>query len=595
MKYDIFQLDFSRIEILLFTFIPVVINLFICFYVSMFFQKTRVTSFFSYYLLFLGLWQFFEGMVKLSLNAESAEVWNRIAILFLLMVTMFGLFFSLTFTRVDKRISWNVLSFLIILPGITFAICVMAHLDEYIISSSDFWNWVVFPKSNFITSSILMWISFGNLSILILLLKFYYKKGKTSLEEKQSLLLLIGFSIPSIIGVVVEVTFPLLLNRNGIPITATLSTVFSIMTFIAIKKYHLLDFSPKHQWEDLVKTMNEGILIVDLDEKIKYANDTFCSLLGYSFSEINEKNATQLFVLDSAEKKNIKERVEARKNHISERYEIKLDTKSGEKKWFLVGGSPYYDKNGKVIGSIGIFSDITSRKLSEENLLASNSELEIFVYKASHDLRGPLASIIGLVNVSNYEIKDELAKEYMKMIGAATQKLDHTLKELVKTMRIKDTVRFDDKIDFKGLIETKLDEFKYFKGFDSLMITINVNLNIDFYSNKFLLETIFQNLIENAIKYQNESQAQSFLKIDIVSENNKIKIIFEDNGIGIKSSIQGLIFDMYYKAVESSKGSGLGLYLVKKCVDKLEGEIELKSFIGKGSTFVVTLSNNCEI
>ena len=148
---------------------------------------------------------------------------------------------------------------------------------------------------------------------------------------------------------------------------------------------------------------------------------------------------------------------------------------------------------------------------------------------------------------------------------------------------------------FNKLIQTKLEDFKYFKGYDNLEITVNVSVEKDFYSNKFLLETVFQNLIENAIKYQNDTQSQSFLKIDVISVNNKIQIIFEDNGIGIKSSVQGLIFDMYYKAVESSKGSGLGLYLVKKCVEKLDGKVELRSFAGKGSTFIITLSDSCEI
>lgn len=595
MKSDIFLLDFSRIELLLVTLIPVVINLFICFYVSIFFQRTRVTSYFSFYLFFLGMWQFSEGMIKLSLSSEAAGIWNRIAILFVLQVTLFGLLFALSFTKIDKRISWNYLAFFIIFPVIMFTVCITSRIDDYIISPSDFWNWVVFPKSNFVTSSILVWISLGSLSILFLLIKYYLKKGKTLLEDNQSLLLLVGFSIPALVGVTVEIAFPLLFKVSGVPVTATLSTIFSIMTFVAISKYHMLDFSPKHQWEDIVNSMGEGILIVNNNDEIKYANEAFCKLSGYEFFEMEGKSATLLFASETNNKEIVQTRIEDRKQNISSQYEIQITTKNGDKKWLLVGGSPYKDKDGNVIGSIGIHADINDRKIAEQNLISSNSELEIFVYKASHDLRGPLASIIGLVNVSNYEIKDEVAKEYMNMIGTSTQKLDHTLKELVKTMKIKDTSRFDDKIDFNKLIQTKLGEFKYFNGYDNLTIAVNVSLDKDFYSNNFLLETIFQNLIENAIKYQNDTQSQSFLKIDVVSVNNKVQIVFEDNGIGIKSSVQGLIFDMYYKAVESSKGSGLGLYLVKKCVEKLEGKVELRSFAGKGSTFTITLMDSCEI
>lgn len=595
MKSEVFQLDFSRIQVLLITIVPVIINFGIFIYVSLNIKRTLITGYFSMFVFLLGCWQLCEGFVRMSITREGVEEWFRMANIFALFVILFGVLFSIYYTKWDKKISWNVLFLFLVFPVLIFSFCIIAQLDEYVVVKSENWYWVVNPIPTLITSIILAWISIGGLFMLFLLIQYYFKKGKSLMETNQSRLMMIGLFVPVIIGIFSEVLFPLVFKLDAIPVTASLTTFLSIMSVIAIKKYHMLDYSPKHQWEDIVKTMNEGILIVDLDEKIKYANETFCDLVGYDFIEMQDKIATDFLVVDENMKMEMKKRVEARMKNISERYEIQFRTKKGEKKWLLVGGSPYYDKNGKVIGSIGIHSDITSRKRSEENLLASNSELEIFIYKASHDLRGPLASIIGLVNVSNFEIKDELSKEYMKMIGASTQKLDHTLKELVKTMKIKDTVRFDDRIDFKELIEAKLSEFQYFKGYENITISLNVSVEKDFYSNKFLLETIFQNLIENAIKYQNESQVQSFLKIDVVSDNNKIQIIFEDNGIGIKSSVQGLIFDMYYKAVESSKGSGLGLYLVKKCVEKLEGEIELRSFIGKGSTFVITLSDSCEI
>ena len=592
MNVELFQLDFSRTLILLLTFIPVAINLGIFVYISLKIQRTRVTGYFSFYVFSLGMWQMCEGFLKLSVHPEAALVWNRIILFFILFVILFGLLFAVYFTKLDKKISWNVLFIILILPLIIFLVCNVAHLDEYTIVASDTWFWIVNPKPTFITETILVWISVGGIITLFLLWLHCLKKDKPVLEHKQSLLLAIGFTIPTIIGITVEVIFPLVFNINGIPVTSTFTTAFSVIAFVAIKKYHMLDFSPKHHWEDIVKTMNEGILIVDLDEKIKYANPAFCNLLGYDFEEMKEKNATKLFITNFEEQIRMKSRLESRKQMLSEHYEIQLTTKKGEKKWLIVGGSPFFDKDGKVVGSIGIHSDISARKQVEENLILSNNELEIFIYKASHDLRGPLASIIGLVNVSNFEIKDGLAKEYMNMIGSSTQKLDDTLKELVKTMKIKDTARFDDLIDFRDLIEAKLSEFKYFKGYELLTITTNIKVFDNFYSNKFLIETILHNLIENSIKYQSVCEPKAFLKINVLeNDKNDIHIIIEDNGIGIKSSVQGLIFDMYYKAVETSKGSGLGLYLVKKCVEKLDGEIELKSTPGKGSIFTIVLKN----
>lgn len=589
MKSEIFNLDFSRIEILLLALIPVVINIGIFVYVTFYIQSTKATDFFSFFVLMLGLWQLSEGFMRMSIAIDAVEKWNRISEIFVLLVILFGLLFTIFFTKMDKKINWNILLLYIVFPVIVFFSCIILQLNDYRIVKSTNWYWIVNPQSTPITAIIYLWVSLGALTMFFLFWLHYFKKRKVKIEQKQAFLLAVGISIPILIGIIAEVIMPLILKVDGIPVTASLTTIFSVMSLIAIKKYRLSGFSPKHQWDDIVKSMSEGILIVDNNDEIKYANEAFCKLSGYEFFEMEGKNATRLFASAENNRKMVQTRIEDRKQNKSSQYELQITTKSGEKKWLLVGGSPFVDKNGKVIGSIGIHANINDRKIAEENLLESNSELEIFVYKASHDLRGPLASIIGLVNVSNYEIKDKAAIEYLKMIGESTKKLDYTLIELVKTMKIKDIRRFDDLIDFNKLIETKLGEFRYFTGFDNLKISVNVSLEREFYSNNFLLETIFQNLIENAIKYQNDSSSQPFLKIEVASFSNKIQIIFEDNGIGIKSSVQGMIFDMYYKAVESSKGSGLGLYLVKKCVEKLDGEIELRSFIGKGSTFIITL------
>lgn len=588
---EIFEIDFGRTEILLMTLIPVFINVAIFFYISFVIQRTLITYYFSSFVIILALWQAFEGTVKMCITLQAAEAWNQIAQIFLVLVILFGLLFALHFTKLDKKIFWNVLFPVLVLPVLFFIICIVLHFAEYAIVSSANWYWVVNPKPTLITTCLYLWVSIGGVLILTLFWLNYFKQKKANFERTQSLLLAIGFTIPCIIGIIVEVLFPMVFNIDGVPITVDLATIFSILSLIAIKKYRMLDFSPKHQWDQIVSYMGEGILILNNNSEIKYANEAFCKLLGYEFSEIEDKNATNLFFSSDDDKEKSKERIELRKQGFSSQNEVEVTTKTGEKKWVLIGGSPYVDKDGNIIGSTGIFADISERKAVEKNLIAANKELEIFIYKASHDLRGPLASIIGLVNVSKFEIQDPLANKYLDMIETSTQKLDNTLKELVKTIKIKDTERLDDKIDFKEIIDTILKEFEFFNDFSRLKISSTISISAPFYSNKFIIETIFQNLIENAIKYQNKLAPESYLNIKVEDHKDGIQIVFEDNGIGIKSSIQGLIFDMYFKAVETSKGSGLGLYLVKKCVDKLGGTINLKSSYGKGTEFTIILNS----
>lgn len=247
------------------------------------------------------------------------------------------------------------------------------------------------------------------------------------------------------------------------------------------------------------------------------------------------------------------------------------------------------DKEGKTLRMIGVNWDITEQKVFEENLKASNKELETFIYKVSHDLRAPLSTILGLLTLSKSEVKSEAVMEYMRMIEYSAKKLDSIIISLVRSIIIKDTKVFDDIINFEELINNQLKEFEYYEGYSKIEMTKTVSFEQPFFSSKLILETLFQNMIENAIKYKNLNVQQSKLNIEVKENATSIIIIFEDNGIGIEKSLQGKIYDMYFRGSNDSKGSGLGLYIVKTGIDKLGGKIDLESEKGKGSKFIISL------
>jgi signal transduction histidine kinase len=252
--------------------------------------------------------------------------------------------------------------------------------------------------------------------------------------------------------------------------------------------------------------------------------------------------------------------------------------------------SYFVNKHGK--GTVIVAAqDVTERKKTEEALKTTNQELETFIYRASHDLRGPLASIIGLANLSKLEIKDTLALKYLDMIGTGTEKLDYTLTELVKAMEIKNIENFSNVIDFESMIKEAIVKFEFFPGYSRLKIDIEISLEKIFTSNRFILETIIQNLVENAIKYQNYNCPEPFLKIKVSENEDGVDIVVQDNGLGIQKSIQKRIFEMYFRGASDLKGSGLGLYLVKKGVEKLNGIINLDSEKGEGAIFTIKLQS----
>ena len=220
------------------------------------------------------------------------------------------------------------------------------------------------------------------------------------------------------------------------------------------------------------------------------------------------------------------------------------------------------------------------------------SELETFIYKSSHDMRAPIASILGLLNLAGSNLKDiETAKQYCNIVGRETGKLDNILKKLIDTVRIRQGDKIIHLIDFEQLLDDVLNSLAYVKGFNAVKINRTISVNKKFYSDKLLLTSIFQNLIDNAVKYKKENAEDCFINIKVSLENGGIIITIRDNGIGIAEHSQKDIFNMFFRATTQASGTGLGLYTVHHCIKKLNGHIKLDSAMDIGTTFTVYLPN----
>jgi PAS domain S-box-containing protein len=262
----------------------------------------------------------------------------------------------------------------------------------------------------------------------------------------------------------------------------------------------------------------------------------------------------------------------------------------GEIRYIKASGEFELDKNNKPISLFGVAMDITQLKEKEAKLKQVNHELETFIYKSSHDLRGPIASILGLINVAGFDIKDEKPMMYLKNIGALAEKLDKSLIELVKIMSVKDKTLALKPVNLEEMISEILNSLNYIEGFDKIKFTINNTITRPVITDASFLNSILLNLIENAIKYRKYSNPKSTIIITLqIKKDNKLLVEVADNGIGIKDEIKEKIFDMFYRGTDQAKGSGLGLYLVKKTAEKLGGNIEVISGEKPGSVFSVTI------
>lgn len=225
---------------------------------------------------------------------------------------------------------------------------------------------------------------------------------------------------------------------------------------------------------------------------------------------------------------------------------------------------------------------LVERRNKELNKL--NDELDRFVYSASHDLRAPLASILGLIAVARIDDQKNI-DEYLNLIEKSIQKLDSFIHDIIDFSRNSRTGLVSDRIDFEPLIHDIIDELKYMDEKGQIKKIVDVNGSGDFYTDKKRLAIILRNLISNAYKYHNFYQENCFVKVSVHFTATEARITIEDNGIGISSEHLPNIFKMFYRGSENNKGSGLGLYIVKETVDKIKGKIAVRSVPEKGTLF----------
>jgi PAS domain S-box-containing protein len=236
----------------------------------------------------------------------------------------------------------------------------------------------------------------------------------------------------------------------------------------------------------------------------------------------------------------------------------------------------------------GVIMDITELKKKDDKLVRLTHELDQFIYHSSHELRSPLASILGIINLIKLENDLGVIQEYTEMIESKINSLDNLLRKMI-TVSYKQKATYD-LIDWQTFIQSILINCCCINS--KVEIGYELNDSKPFYSDLTSIRIIFHHLITNALKYYNPAQTKSTLQIIVEVSDQMATIQFIDNGIGIEQQYVKHIFNIFFKAHHHSEGHGLGLYIVKTMVDNLKGDIMVKTEEQKGSNFIITLPNH---
>ncbi len=240
---------------------------------------------------------------------------------------------------------------------------------------------------------------------------------------------------------------------------------------------------------------------------------------------------------------------------------------------------------------VTIYKSKIELQLKNKELQKTNSELNKFVYSISHDLRSPLTSILGIINLSKVIPETKGANQYFEMIENSVLKLDVFIKNLINHYKNSNYIEIKENIDFKSLIITVWETFKHQNT--AIDFKISIDQSQAFFGDSFRLKIIFENIISNAIKYQNVLTEIHVININMQIEERQAKITISDNGIGIEEKYLSSIFNLFFRTEESTQaeGTGIGLYLVKEAIDKIGGEIRVSSIPLQGTSFELIIPN----
>lgn len=245
--------------------------------------------------------------------------------------------------------------------------------------------------------------------------------------------------------------------------------------------------------------------------------------------------------------------------------------------------------------ALNVSSERELKELAEEvhgkniHLEKTNAELDRFLYSTSHDLRSPLSSIKGLVNIARMETNDEKLNRYFSMMVDRVDKLDSFIKDIIDYSKNARTGVQTEQVDFHALVAEVTENLKYIEGASSIEFQSQVAIDHTVSADKSRLSIVLNNLMANAIKYHDPKKERQWIDVHVSNSNGTIKVRVSDNGTGIDTEHHSRIFDMFYRGTFQSKGSGLGLYIVKETVAKMNGTITMESTPGKGSSFLITL------
>lgn len=330
-----------------------------------------------------------------------------------------------------------------------------------------------------------------------------------------------------------------------------------------------------------------AIVLLDAEGNVVRINQGFQQLFSYTIEELRG-NGLNAFIVP----KELENEGNEINTVIGSYQVVRLETtrmrKDGSPVPVILYGVPVRLED-ETIGIFGVYVDITGIRHMEEELKTRNAELDNFVYKVSHDLRAPLTSVLGLVHLSQMSGNTDSPLDYLKRIGAQVQQLDGFISDVLShSKNLKMDVKIEQ-VNLAEMVKKAFTDLGYLDGADQVTYTLRQS-GPPLFSDPWRLSEVVRNLVSNAIKYRKENGTTQ-VEVQIETTPSQCTFIFKDTGLGIEADKLPKIFEMFYRASNRAQGSGLGLYIAKNAIERLQGKVHVTSVWQEGTTFTIRIPN----
>lgn len=361
------------------------------------------------------------------------------------------------------------------------------------------------------------------------------------------------------------------------------------------RRTQLLVENERNLRDALLQNINVGIFAIDNEQNLTLVNAVAKEMIGISDTSLPLPEVFKHFNIYASDGntavplKNMP-LMRALRNQVVTNLELVFENKvDGRRSHVLINSQPVFDNDNKIVGAVSACHDITNLKVIEEKLRTKVLELDTFIYRTAHDLRGPLASILGLVEVARREMKEDNSHRILDRFKETAEKLDNILNDLFSVTKITQGKINFTKIHLDTLIPALLKRVHNQAGREEVKFILDIPSRHQFLSDRYLIRSVLQNIFENSMQYRKSDAQNTEIKISVKTEKDDVVIEVSDNGQGIPGDLQEKIFDMFYKGNYASTGSGLGLYISRVAVEKLGGKIFVSSNYGEGTTISIHL------